>query len=102
MPVERGSFGDMFGTVGGLIAGPGQRRGQALLDGGARRMRALTGFDRVTSGLRRQARREQPRRVRRTARHVRATCRRSSRTREPKRVACFPRDADDDSIGACA
>ena len=44
---ERG-FGEAFGTVGGLIAGLGDSSGQALLDGGARRMRALTGFDRVT------------------------------------------------------
>ncbi|HEV2595948.1 MAG TPA: hypothetical protein VGU01_12175 [Sphingomicrobium sp.] len=41
-------FGECFGTVGGLIAGLGNTSGQALLDGGARRMRALTGYDRVT------------------------------------------------------
>jgi hypothetical protein len=34
--------------VGGLIASLANARGQALLDGGARRMRALTGYDRVT------------------------------------------------------
>ena len=43
-----GSFGENFGTVGGLVAGLSNARGQALLDGGARRMRALTGYDRVT------------------------------------------------------
>ena len=43
-----GSFGDYFGSVGGLIAGLADARGQALLDNGARRMRALTGYDRVT------------------------------------------------------
>jgi light-regulated signal transduction histidine kinase (bacteriophytochrome) len=43
-----GSFGECFGTVGGLIAGLSNSSGQALLDGGARRMRALTGYDRVT------------------------------------------------------
>jgi light-regulated signal transduction histidine kinase (bacteriophytochrome) len=43
-----GSFGEAFGTVGGLIAGLSDTRGQALLDGAARRMRALTGYDRVT------------------------------------------------------
>lgn len=43
-----GSFGEAFGTVGGLIAGLANSRGQALLDAGARRMRALTGYDRVT------------------------------------------------------
>src|SRR5436305_8308000 len=42
------SFGECFGTVGGLIAGLANSTGQALLDGGARRMRALAGYDRVT------------------------------------------------------
>lgn len=43
-----GSFGECFGSVGGLVAGLATSRGQALLDNGARRMRALTGYDRVT------------------------------------------------------
>jgi light-regulated signal transduction histidine kinase (bacteriophytochrome) len=43
-----GGYGEAFGTVGGLIAGLADNRGQALLDGGVRRMRALTGYDRVT------------------------------------------------------
>ena len=43
-----GAYGEAFGTVGGLIAGLSDSHGQALLDGGARRMRALTGYDRVT------------------------------------------------------
>src|SRR3954466_6250099 len=43
-----GCFGECFGSVGGLIAGLGNSHGRALLDGGARRMRALTGYDRVT------------------------------------------------------
>jgi len=43
-----GAFGGKFGTVGGLAAGLANVRGQTLLDGGARRMRALTGYDRVT------------------------------------------------------
>jgi light-regulated signal transduction histidine kinase (bacteriophytochrome) len=42
-----GCFGECFGSVGGLIAGLANSKGQALLDGGARRMRALTGYDRV-------------------------------------------------------
>jgi light-regulated signal transduction histidine kinase (bacteriophytochrome) len=46
MPAE--GLGEAFGTVGGLISGLAHSRGQALLDGGARRMRALTGYDRVT------------------------------------------------------
>jgi len=43
-----GNFGEHFGSVGGLVGGLADNRGQALLDGGARRMRALTGYDRVT------------------------------------------------------
>src|SRR5438270_2857431 len=43
-----GSFGECFGTVGGLIAGLASSTGQALLDGAARRLRALTGYDRAT------------------------------------------------------
>ena len=43
-----GCFGEAFGIVGGLVAGLASSHGQALLDGGARRMRALTGYDRVT------------------------------------------------------
>jgi light-regulated signal transduction histidine kinase (bacteriophytochrome) len=43
-----GSYGEAFGTVGGLIAGLSNSHGQTLLDGAARRMRALTGYDRVT------------------------------------------------------
>ena len=46
--LSQGSFGECFGSVGGLISGLANSRGQALLDGGARRMRALTGYDRVT------------------------------------------------------
>lgn len=42
-----GSFGECFGTVGGLIDGLSGDSGQALFDNGARRMRALTGYDRV-------------------------------------------------------
>jgi light-regulated signal transduction histidine kinase (bacteriophytochrome) len=43
-----GSFGEYFGSVGGLVFGLADNRGRALLEGGARRMRALTGYDRVT------------------------------------------------------
>src|SRR4051794_15495678 len=39
--LSNGSFGESFGSVGGLIAGLSTNSGQALLDGGARRMRAL-------------------------------------------------------------
>jgi hypothetical protein len=43
-----GTFGEAFGSVGGLVAGLSHDSGQALLDAAARRMRALTGYDRIT------------------------------------------------------
>lgn len=43
-----GCFGEYLGSVGGLIASLSGFAGQALLEGAARRMRALTGYDRVT------------------------------------------------------
>ena len=43
-----GVFGEAFGSVGGLISGLASVHGQHLLDNAARRMRALTGYDRVT------------------------------------------------------
>jgi light-regulated signal transduction histidine kinase (bacteriophytochrome) len=42
------AFGESFGSVGGLVFGLAAAHGQALLDNAARRMRALTGYDRVT------------------------------------------------------
>lgn len=48
VPSASESFGQAFGSIGGLIAGLSESSGDALLDGGARRMRALTGYDRVT------------------------------------------------------
>jgi light-regulated signal transduction histidine kinase (bacteriophytochrome) len=48
VPSSDQMFGTAFGTVGGLIAGLAGSSGQALLDAGARRMRALTGYDRAT------------------------------------------------------
>jgi light-regulated signal transduction histidine kinase (bacteriophytochrome) len=45
------AFGECFGSIGGLIAGMAASRGQSLLDNGARRMRALTGYDCVTLKL---------------------------------------------------
>ena len=43
-----GVFGECFGSVGGLISGLSEASGDALLENAARRMRALTGYDRVT------------------------------------------------------
>ncbi len=48
VPSSGEMFGVALGSVGGLIAGLSGGSGQALLDAGARRMRALTAFDRVT------------------------------------------------------
>ncbi len=45
-PVE--GFGEAFGSVGGLAAGLAGESGKKLFDAAARRMRALTAFDRVT------------------------------------------------------
>jgi light-regulated signal transduction histidine kinase (bacteriophytochrome) len=47
-PSVNEAFGTAFGTIGGLTASLSGSSGQALLDAGARRMRALTGYDRVT------------------------------------------------------
>ncbi|MGN6057371.1 MAG: hypothetical protein ACTHOI_02155 [Sphingomicrobium sp.] len=43
-----GSYGEAFGSVGGLVSGLANSHGHVLLEGAARRMRALTGYDRVT------------------------------------------------------
>lgn len=47
IPSPSTGIGECIGSVGGLIAGLASASGRALLDGGARRMRALTGFDQV-------------------------------------------------------
>jgi light-regulated signal transduction histidine kinase (bacteriophytochrome) len=48
VPSSDEGFGAFLGSVGGLIAGLGIASGEALLEAAARRMRALTAFDRVT------------------------------------------------------
>jgi light-regulated signal transduction histidine kinase (bacteriophytochrome) len=56
----RDGFGETFSTVGGLAEGLRGLSGEALLDGAARRMRALAGFDRAcitSSGRRVESRR---------------------------------------------
>jgi light-regulated signal transduction histidine kinase (bacteriophytochrome) len=45
-PSPDSGFGESLGSVGGLIEGLSEARGDSLLDGAARRMRALTGCDR--------------------------------------------------------
>ncbi|HVM23441.1 MAG TPA: GAF domain-containing protein, partial [Sphingomicrobium sp.] len=46
-----GTFGEHLGSVAGLIAGLAGHRGRDLLEAGSRRMRALTGYDRVTLAI---------------------------------------------------
>ena len=48
VPSSEEWVGQAIGTVGGLAAGLAGLSGQPLLDAAARRMRALTGYDRVT------------------------------------------------------
>ena len=48
VPSPGRGVGDTIGSVCGLIEGLSTARGQALYDGAVRRMRALTGFDRVS------------------------------------------------------
>lgn len=48
VPSPPDGLGECLGAVGGLAAGLAGESGQQLLDAGARRMRALTAFDRVT------------------------------------------------------
>lgn len=47
VPSPEEGLGETFGSIGGLIDGLAHSHGQALLDGGARRLRALTGYDRA-------------------------------------------------------
>ena len=47
VPSPDGGFGETFGSVGGLIDGLASASGIALLDGAARRLRALTAYDRA-------------------------------------------------------
>ena len=48
VPSADSGLGGSFGAVGGLAAGLNGGAGKELLEAAARRMRALTGFDRVT------------------------------------------------------
>ncbi|HET7708088.1 MAG TPA: GAF domain-containing protein [Sphingomicrobium sp.] len=48
VPSADQGLGESFGAVGGLAAGLNNVAGKELMDATARRMRALTGFDRVT------------------------------------------------------
>ena len=48
VPSADQGLGEAFGAVGGLAAGLSGTRGKTLMESAARRMRALTGFDRGT------------------------------------------------------
>ena len=48
VPSPTEGLGEAFGSVCGLVAGLAAESGKALFDAAARRMRALTAFDRVT------------------------------------------------------
>lgn len=94
-----GSFGEAFGTVGGLIAGLSSHGGQALLDGGARRMRALTGYDRVTV-VYGDARAESSRGAFATPADMSADLPALIADSAASAVALFPREADESSARA--
>jgi light-regulated signal transduction histidine kinase (bacteriophytochrome) len=94
-----GSFGEHFGTVGGLIDGLADNRGQSLLDGGARRMRALTGYDRVTLTCGDQ-RADSSRGAFTTPAGTIADLPPMIADVDAREVAIFPREADDSSAHA--
>jgi light-regulated signal transduction histidine kinase (bacteriophytochrome) len=94
-----GPFGECFGSVAGLIDGLKAHSGQALLDNGARRMRALTGYDRVTlncGGLRAESNRGALGKIAPIDAELPAMV--SDCGAEP--VPLFPRVASDRAIGA--
>jgi len=94
-----GCFGECFGSVGGLIAGLSNARGQALLDGGARRMRALTGYDRVTLSCG-EHRAESSRGAFNGPAELSANLPRIVADLDASPVAIFPRQSDETSVEA--
>jgi light-regulated signal transduction histidine kinase (bacteriophytochrome) len=98
VPSVSEAFGQAFGSIGGLIAGLSESHGDALLEGGARRMRALTGYDRVTLFLG-EKRSESSRGAYPTAAELDAELPILVADSEAAPVAVFPR-SDDTSIGA--
>jgi len=92
-----GSFGECFGSVGGLVSGLGMARGQALLDNAARRMRALTGYDRVTL-IYGDQRAESSRGAFQSATNVDDDLPAIVADTSAGGVALFPRDAEESSV----
>jgi light-regulated signal transduction histidine kinase (bacteriophytochrome) len=99
VPSASDSFGQAFGTIGGLIEGLGDGRGEALLEGGTRRMRALTGYDRVTLFLG-DRRAESSRGAYAAAAELLADLPILVADTEAEPIGMFPRRADDRSIDA--
>lgn len=97
VPSASESFGQAFGSIGGLIAGLSDSSGDALLDGGARRMRALTGYDRVTLFLE-DRRAESSRGSYPAPAEPMPDLPMLVADTESDRVGVFPREADDRSI----
>jgi light-regulated signal transduction histidine kinase (bacteriophytochrome) len=94
-----GVFGECFGSVGGLVSGLAAAHGQALLDNAARRMRALTGYDRVTLFCG-DARAESSRGPFAAAAGSGDDLPPIVVDTEPLPVGIFPREADDNSLSA--
>lgn len=93
------SFGECFGSVGGLVAGLSHDGGQALLDAGARRMRALTGYDRVTLVCG-DERAESSRGSFQRAAHLDQLLPRIIADTHAQTVSVFPRDPEETSASA--
>ena len=93
-----GCFGECFGSVGGLMAGLATSHARSLLDNGARRMRALTGYDRVTLVCG-EARAESSRGAFTGPATADAHVPAIVADVDARSVQIFPRDADDTSVG---
>ena len=92
-------FGQAFGSIGGLIDGLSGTNGDSLLEGGARRMRALTGYDRVTLFLG-DCRAESSRGNYPAPADLDAAIPMLIGDTEAPAVAVFPREPDDKAIDA--
>jgi len=95
---SRGNLGECFGSVGGLIDGLSGDSGQLLLDHGARRMRALTGYDRVSVTVG-QRRAQSSRRAMQPTAEASGDLPMIVADAALPGVRCFPRDTHDSSVG---
>jgi len=99
VPSASEGFGQAFGSIGGLIEGLSDVHGNALLEGGTRRMRALTGYDRVTLFLG-DRRAESSRGNYSAPAEQQASLPKLIGDTEAQSVAVFPREPDDKAITA--